>query len=146
MHIFLRLACLRLGYLRYAKRSGRLSRISALACLYTTWRFAGLECERMSMHLERGHFGRSLASFERTCILVTATDALVDIVGHCAADAADAPLITARRRLLVEIEHWLGDARCELSKVATCLCGTGTGNMELDAKIGRLRWLILQTN
>jgi hypothetical protein len=97
----------------------------------------------MSRHLERGHFRRSLASLERTCILVTVTDALVDIVGH---HAADAPLITARKRMLVEIEHWLGDARRELSRTATWLCGIGIGNVELDAKIVRLKWLVLQTN
>ena len=97
----------------------------------------------MSVHLERGHFGRSLASFERTCILVTVTDALVDMVGH---HAADAPLITVRRRLLVEIEHWLGDARRVLSRAANCLCSTAVGNAEIGAKIVKLKWLLLQTN
>jgi hypothetical protein len=97
----------------------------------------------MSMHLERGHFRRSLASFERTCILVTVTDALIDIVGR---HAADASLVTARKRLLAEIEHWLRDARCELSRAAACLRGTGIEYVESNAKIAGLKWLVLPTN
>lgn len=126
------------------ERTIKLSLVSAIACLYTTWRLAGLECERVSAHLRHGRFERGLTALERACTLVVIADALVDVVGQ---QSPGAPLAIVCRRLLAHIEHWLEEARRELPMAASYLCNTAIGaDGELRATLRRLICFISQTN
>lgn len=134
------------AYLLFSKqREGglQISIISAIACLYTTWRLAGLECERASTHLRHGRQRQSLASFERACILVMLTDTLVDVVSR---HDSYGPLATTRRQMLAVIERWLEEARRELPRAADCLRNWAADDNELSAMIMRAESLISRTN
>lgn len=121
----------------------QISIISAISCLYTTWRLAGLECERASTHLRHGRLRQSLASFERACILVMLTDTLVDIASR---HSSHGPLAATRRRMLAVIERWLEEARRELPRAADCLRNLAADDKELSAMIMRSESLISRTN
>jgi hypothetical protein len=132
-----------LFYGKQPERGLEISPISAITCLYATWRLAGLECERVSTYLRHGRWKQSLASFERACALVAATDTLVDVVRQ---QPLNVPLIVVRARLLATIEHWLMEARHELPMAASYLCNKTTGDQELSTRLEKLKLFISQTN
>jgi hypothetical protein len=136
----------RLACIFHTRRPGRTSGIAFIAgaaCLFATWRLAGLECIRLSTHLRHRRFQQSLASFERACVLVVITDALVDEVGQ---HSSDAPLAAGRGQLLAAIERWLEEARRELPKVASCLCSATAVDEEIGARLEGWRVFISQAN
>ena len=118
--------------------------ISALSALYTTWRLAGLECERAGAFLQRKRFGQGLVSLESACTLVVLTDAMIDVVNHY---SSAMPPTLEWRRTVAEIECWLADARQELPSAASflCQCAADTDGKVHEA-LDELMLYISQTN
>jgi hypothetical protein len=118
--------------------------ISTIACLYSAWILAGLECERLSAVLQRRHFKRSLTSFERACILVVTTDVLVGVASR---HSSKTPLADTPRWLFSRIGRWVEDARLELPRAAQFLSSMSIDtDGEVRAKLQALTTSLLQAN